>query len=114
MNYSDMSDIEISKAVGDLLGVKWAFKDAKNDILAVWNGAKIESFNPCASWGDAGKIIEENKISFLCDFDHPDWLAYSDVNLYGQGKTPRFEGFKSSHENPLRAAMIVFLMIKAP
>jgi hypothetical protein len=55
----------------------------------------------CNSWADAGPIIENNHIGIEHDGDC--WLC---VCFSENGS------FESEHDNPLRAAMIVFLMMQ--
>ena len=100
MNYSEMTDFEISVRVGDLKGVRWANLDENYNPLSVWNGDDLCVFNPCNSWADAGPIIEKENISLIFGFGH--WDA---VSPYG-------ERLQAEEVNPLRAAMIVFLMMQ--
>jgi len=97
MNYQEMSDFEINAEVGALTG------EAKNsepmlNLVIRGNGRK---FDPCNSWADAGPIIQENRISLFASDDEGKWMA-------------QFINYKTVHmdKNPLRAAMIVFLMMK--
>lgn len=54
----------------------------------------------CNNWSDAGPIIAEHRISIDCIHDQGDkWLAFSGDDCE----------YRSTHKNPLRAAMIVFL-----
>lgn len=88
-NYSQMSDLEINKAVAFHIG------------LSTFVLAEDGDFTPCTSWADAGPIIVKNRIHLvppLRDF-HP-WNADRGV------------AFEYRHDNPLRAAMVVFLKIK--
>lgn len=96
MNYQEMSDHEISCEVGR----KISFADY---ILA-----KNKQVNYCNSWADAGPIIQENGIAIL-PFRDGIWTASSDVDFL-DGVEWNISGIDD--KNPLRAAMVVFLMMK--
>ena len=106
MNYEEMSDDEINYEV------------AKHSFDAEWlerNYGK-EGMIPdyCGNWGDAGPVILENKIS-MCTHLLGDgsWSAKHDVVVLRQENgTIMVHSFTSNNKNPLRAAMIVFLMMK--
>ncbi|WP_312465734.1 phage protein NinX family protein [Atlantibacter hermannii] len=132
MNYSEMSDFEINCAVVRALGMSHAFFFSKseddfceeiepNERGPIWqsgkylvNGYRVSNgncFNPCNSWADAGPIIQEHGISLY----HSDgsWQAEMEyeapVGAFGTDETcSQFV----DHKNPLRAAMIVFLMMQ--
>lgn len=97
MNYAQMSDFEISVRVGDLKGVRWANLDENYNPLSIWNGDDLCAFDPCNSWADAGPIIQECRITLDADLDI--WFARDENNVH-------------TSVNPLRAAMIVFLMMQ--
>lgn len=103
MNYSEMSDFEINKAVASALLSDW-FENGL--CVARIDGSTRSIFNPCNSWADAGPIIEEGLISL--QFYQGSWMA---------SVSPSQEtGFRAAcfieKRNPLRAAMIVFLMMQ--
>ncbi|EOD9008767.1 DUF2591 family protein [Enterobacter hormaechei subsp. oharae] len=58
-------------------------------------------FDPVNSWSDAGKIIADNEINILWN--------WNEEGLHGATALPLYE---YEHENALRAAMTVFLMIQ--
>lgn len=119
MNYSEMTDFEINCAVAASLGREFFYNspgelgkrrksfvidDVCRDVYesGAWSS---DVFDPCKSWADAGPIILANKITISApmQYDQPeDWLAYpssdSDICVF--------------HPSPLRAAMIVFLMMQ--
>lgn len=110
MNYSEMSDFEINKAVAVAQGYPAENCDfgwtGKPDVGVEWNdetGYPTKSFNYCNSWADAGPIIQDKGIS----------LTYvGKGHLRGEwgadapsGKPYLYGG------NPLRATMIVYLMM---
>jgi len=94
MNYSEMSDFEINEAVSKTL-----LSEAANP-----NARFVAIGDYCRSWADAGPIIDKNGIAIL-PFKKTTPAAF-----------PSREGLVSArlveHENVLRAAMIVFLMMQ--
>lgn len=124
MNYSELTDFEINCAIAITLGMSHAFffPKSEDDFCEgiepkgrgpIWQSGKYEvkgyrvsngnCFNPCNSWADAGPIISANKISvefYDCGLS----LAFSLNNME----------CNQEDNNPLRAAMIVFLMMQEP
>lgn len=115
MDYSKLSDTEINAAVADELNnqshemqlmfnadgyVYWLNYD---DIASPYSdGEPVEViFDPVNSWSDAGKIIADNEINILWN--------WNEEGLHGATALPLYE---CEHENALRAAMTVFLMIQ--
>lgn len=113
MNYSDMSDFEINKAVGKFFPELVIYNgDGKpvtlvSDPGATYTGVDFEEveFDPCNSWSDAGPIIMGNKICLSCYPNRNDWDAFT-LSDKGYAEETTYDA------NPLRAAMIVFLMMK--
>lgn len=115
-DYSKMSDFEINKAVVIALGAKQVdfyengdrcaiYYELGGEALTVRRGQALlnEQFNPCNDPADAWPIIIRNLISIDSIFDKGNtWLAFG-----GDDSEHRHV-----HSNPLRAAMIVFLMLK--
>lgn len=103
MNYAEMSDFEINQQVGNVSGLATVSEPVFKQVIRNSNG---KEFDPCNSWADAGQIIQSNYLSIECDdmFDVPMpssyWKAYNP------------KGNHYTDENPLRAAMIVFLMMQ--
>lgn len=106
-DYSEMSDSDINKEVALKIGIVTFDKvcghpfriidDYVSDVRKVY-------FRPCDSWADAGPIIEKNAIGIM-PFKKGESEAWSlSAGLLSNTK------FK--HDNPLRAAMIVFLMMQ--
>ena len=109
-DYSSMSDFEINKAVF----VKKQYYDEVID-KPVRDGASVHcgdgcnwrEFDPCNNPADAWPIIVENGIT----------LAFQDGNWWADNLAYWIDGVEWSiggiiDKNPLRAAMIVFLMMK--
>ncbi|WP_313110441.1 phage protein NinX family protein [Pantoea eucrina] len=128
MNYSEMTDFEINCAVARAMGMSHAFFFSKSegdfcegiepsDRGPIWqsekhmvNGYRVSNgncFNPCNSWADAGPIIEKERITIA--FDGSEWVADSDA-YFVDGAEWQISG--ETNRNPLRAAMIAFLMMQ--
>ncbi|HEJ9030308.1 TPA: DUF2591 family protein [Serratia marcescens] len=90
-DYSKMSDLDINVLVGEIQGFA-------NKIAAL-NGMRDYCNNPADAW----PIIAENKINI----DFRDSLKAGPM-----AKLCRDNGIYAVDKNPLRAAMIVFLMMK--
>ncbi|EEW7499091.1 DUF2591 domain-containing protein [Escherichia albertii] len=112
MDYSQLSDFEINRMVGDIIfkGL-WACKPetSGNNTNKWYYGNADTTFeplnplpdycnDPSASW----PIIEKYRISII-NLDEDEWGARGVA--YCKSK-------RAIHENPLRAAMIVFLMMQ--
>ena len=120
-DYSKMSDFEINLAVAHIAigsgGYDWN-SDKKEVYLAAMDGGEFlpnAYFNPCNNPADAWPIIVANKISIV-SLDNK-WIA-APVDTVIDGITGDSEVcFYASYDavsdvNPLRAAMIVFLMMQ--
>ena len=120
MNYESMSNFEINKAVANLLDAKFmldefVFGNEEREVVYLCEKDGIDSifpvceFNPCGNPADAWPIIVEHGIciekrSRLTDF----WVAITWHQISGNEYRPIHQ---HSDKNPLRAAMIVFLMM---
>lgn len=95
MDYSKLSDVEINHAVASVLPGRYiTYPDH------VMNSETEEDFDPCNNPADAWPIIVSSRIGV--NFVNGIWRAQS-------MKTGWVEFI---HENPLRAAMTVFLMMQ--
>lgn len=121
MNYENMSDFEINKAVAELQPYTMVIGEGKYPSIsedAVYVEKKAFKYDNvtelgadyCNNPADAWPIIVENKIDIRYEgaFRH-DWevmhckhLDEYDVDIVGP----------VNHKNPLRAAMIVYLMMQ--
>lgn len=118
-NYSELSDFEINKAVAIASGFK--IKEYPSDgSPLIWHWVKNEDGNEffdfidykdfCNNPSDAWSIIVEEKISIMFDNTLPEYegeyyewcSAISSCQKYGI----------QYQSNPLRAAMIAYLMMK--
>lgn len=104
-DYSKMSDRAINALVGMALGKKVGEPVNGIQLIEV-DGEKISSsFNPCNNPADAWPIIEQNYISLT--FDGISWDASSPLSEI------TYNAWKTHPYQPLRLAMVVFLMMKA-
>ncbi|EIZ9234957.1 DUF2591 family protein [Cronobacter muytjensii] len=109
MDYSKLSDFEINKRVAIATGHKkfnsLGWQGAQEDgcsAVVVRGPMRIGVFDPCNDAADAWPIIVKNRISII-NLDEDEWGA--------RGVADR-NSKRAIHENSLRAAMIVFLMMQ--
>jgi len=108
MNYEELSDFEVNKAVAEALYPKLLDFDRGGNVLE--DGKTIFVLNSgwmdyCNNPSDAEPIIVENRISILSN-------TVMGGGKYWQALDERRQ-FEASHTtNRLRAAMIVFLKMK--
>ena len=117
MNYSDLSDFQINKLVAGALGIKVAenqffylgYRDESVVIVSRYSEADAV-VDYCNNPSDAGPIILKNKISINCykEGDSDYWESSS----YDSKNNEKKRHFANDDKNPLRAAMIVYLMMK--
>lgn len=105
MDYSKMSDFEINLQVNRALGMKH-YPNEEKQIVEVFGDVVI--FDPCNNAADAWPIIADRKICLAFDVfaelqDGGAWVASP---AYG------WERERVRHDNPLRAAMIVYLQLQ--
>lgn len=106
MNYSEMSDFEINREVACRVGGFLArdILEEEQTIFKYHAGSTYTIFDPCNSWADAGPIIGKNCIGIMPFQNKPAKAWATSVGL--------LSNMYAEHENPLRAAMIVFLMMQ--
>lgn len=107
MNYDQMSDFEINRAVATALGItNWYVKpNSEMNETDSWlysdnvEGDALHLKNYCNNPSDAWPIITENRIAIspYCD---QGWFADHDSSVI------------VDDANPLRAAMLVYLMMQ--
>lgn len=97
--YSDKSDFEINKAVAEYRKLNTIAYDRVGIVL--FDDMDATPFDPCNNPADAMPIIIENKICLTIGDSDDIWVADTTRSLES-----------SFNENPLRAAMEVFLMMK--
>lgn len=110
MNWDDVSDKAINKAVAEKTG--WTvLPDQYNqdEVVAINKYGFEENLDYCNSWSDMGPIIYQHSISLVLDGDHNTAVKnFECFNGEGGGFTGDYE---HEHTNPLRAAVIVYLMM---
>lgn len=116
MDYSQLSDFEINKLVANATGTQveetYQFVNGGEDIADHMSGIvlmrKITSnrkhwklYEPCSNPADAWPIITSSRIAIIPAINADKWAAnHGDWDVF------------STNANPLRAAMIVFLMMQ--
>ncbi|HCR3199925.1 TPA: DUF2591 family protein [Morganella morganii] len=110
--YRDKSDFEINKAVAVALGCTAEYENESVTVFRNNNGRmplvvsstadSPDNFDPCSNPADAMPIVIENGISIMANWGRDgEWAATYRLSIYAE-----------NNENPYRAAMEVFLMIK--
>ncbi|WP_410759467.1 phage protein NinX family protein [Citrobacter youngae] len=107
MDYSKLSDFEINKSVAEVSSIDCCVRinfsgesiggEARKWLCRYEEGTK---FDPCNNPADAWPIIVDNSIGIKKQSNGL-WVSSRHGGMYPQ-----------YHENPLRAAMIVFLMMQ--
>jgi Protein of unknown function (DUF2591) len=109
--HTNLSDFEINRLVAEYVFTESVVLrkeemcpcESETVVQVVHDERFIGEFvDYCNNWSDAGPIIAANKINIHFD-KYADGVASATGFVHGQ---------KYEHENPLRAAMIVFLMMK--
>lgn len=124
MNYEGMSDFEVNRAVscrldGNDLDIFGRPMFASDCYFSVPSGNSVEwhqfgcdeskLFDPCNNPSDAWPIIDENRINLISPIETRDsWTA---SHTKGGGNWS-INDFSVVDKKPLRAAMIVFLMMQ--
>ncbi|MBN1085605.1 DUF2591 family protein [Erwinia aphidicola] len=98
MDYSKLSDFEIANRVANTLPGRYVFYP---DTQYVMDSETEESFDPCNNPADAWPIIVANRITLMPASTGDKWMAQAFDHAIADVST-----------NPLRSAMIVFLMMQ--
>ena len=115
MNYEELSNFEINKAVASIMYPDYEWLPCKGHDSMVIGFDDIENradqgyrYDYCESPNDAFPIITENRISIFDTGENVyGWAASDNVfKFYSNG-----DGTHHFDKNPLRAAMIVFLKL---
>jgi hypothetical protein len=108
MNYESMSDANINSAMTEIIyGLsEWNYDELSKSFIHE-DGTVIPSEDYCNNPADMWPIIVANKIEtgWYCG---DKWRAVID----NQFKAGDFKSIAYCHDNPLRAAAIVFLMMQ--
>ncbi|MEI7177078.1 phage protein NinX family protein [Pectobacterium carotovorum] len=109
MDYSNFSDFEINKLVAKIhldYEILHPFKNSKSAAVSWGDGANFHKFDPCNNASDAWAIVLDSKISI-------EWDVSDDAQSAWWSASDMYHDFNYTHStNPLRAAMIVFLMMQ--
>lgn len=111
MNLQTASKFEINKAVAESFGYIVKPQIGKQDFVFIENpdfDIGHEGVDYCNQWEDAGSIIHNYKIDLIHDRNEGKVTAGSII----PGSENKRYDFKFTNENPLVAAMVVYLMIK--
>ena len=127
MDYSTLSDFDINKAAAIANGLQvQEIDDSKATGMTskyhelrphtVWVSDGVEpweQYAPTLCWTDAGPILTSNKISIMWMTEEKQWCAWANGELEEGCWEWKYCPDDYSHgDNPLRAAMIVFLMMQ--
>lgn len=119
MNYSEMTDLEINKAVAGFIYPGKEFTAAYSfgfplgpQVQWIQGYGEFLRKDYCNSWGDAGPIIAKHQICIIFDADSiidppSHWVMCRHVSVNGD-----VTDYYDQPDRPLRAAMIVFLMMQ--
>lgn len=119
MNYESMSDFEINKAAF-LLAIKLGLaecedlmqkKNHNKDSVMYADGANWHEWDGCNNPSDAWPVITNSKISIEYSVAESGWLAHCTNFIVAKLVSGIGYEFEVTHKKPLRAAMIVFLMM---
>ena len=117
-DYSEMSDFEINKAVAVLENKDWVLLPCVDDALFVNVETEdkdcyeydTHQYNPCNNPADAWPIIIENRIGLVPVFTcNNRCFSLEPTEKWRAEKTDW--SIEIEDRNPLRAAMILFLMM---
>lgn len=121
MNYAEMSGYEINNRLHNAIACKGKYDLNVEGYKVTWTekatGRVIETLRRkydkefkdyLSSWADAGPIIQGNKITILTDETTEEWSAAVVQDFCDE----RAFKFSNCCPNPLRAAMITFLMMQ--
>lgn len=100
-DYGKMSDFEINKAVATALGMDVSGATEENNMM--YDYVRDVCNNPSDAW----PIMKESLIGVTPDEDGVTMHFYGDWTAMAHCKNLQF-----TDKNPLRAAMIVYLMMK--
>lgn len=108
MNYEKMSDFEINKAVAVSLGGMYARRETANSksVEVVFDHARA-AYDYCNNPADAWPVIFENRIAINPAGKLNGTNRSKNTWRAGDGSV-----YHARDDNPLRAAMIVFLMMQ--
>lgn len=107
VNYAEMSDAEINVEVAKLIFPASEMNIPyyhRPDVYIYHRNGTSENKDYCNSWADAGPIIAENGIGIMPFKKRPARAWPTSIGLLSKANV--------EDNSPLRAAMIVFLMMQ--
>lgn len=112
-DYSKMSDTEIAQKVffwlSNYFCQNGGLAHINSDGFFFFDNRNIKrKFDPCNNPADAWPIIEQNKITIM--FEDDQWTAFGGMSIHHSREADW--DFCEYDKKPLRAAMIVFLMMQ--
>lgn len=108
-DYSAMSDFDIQQAV---LQETWGNHPVRL-LGKMMLDIMLSDYDPCNNPADAWPIIESAEISLIRDLPNSGWTAFGMFKLFdGDWGFEQDPEHHQCNANPLRAAMIVYLMMK--
>ncbi len=116
--YRDKSDFEINKAVAEItIYGDWYLSPTDEQPFTFFNYGinsrkTVELPDYCNNPADAMPIIIDNKISLYAPRLNEDWMAEYAGSTEDVNDGFQVDYFDAHNQNPLRAAMEVFLMMK--
>jgi len=118
MNYSELTDFEINKIVAERLGHTNIIKtticppiDHGATLQVHLRDGGVMRVDYCNNPSDAWPIILENDIGFINGKSNPRAFRNGNTRLYRSVSSVFYQKDGSHLINPLRAAMIVYLMM---
>lgn len=103
MDYNKLSDFEINELVEKATGLSHETYPDFSPEPYVWNEDAKAEFDPCNNASNAWQIIMENKMTLI---------YFSGDDMYSVEFKKDGRWFAATNKNPLRAAMIIFLMMQ--
>ncbi|MDI7612008.1 DUF2591 family protein [Cronobacter sakazakii] len=114
MDYSQLSDFEINLKVAHIIlgsgNYDWSPEKKEVYLAGIDGGVFLPNgyFDPCNNPADAWPIIHDNRISLVIDDTTDEWSSAL-VNDFSDDMAFQHS---NANKNPLRAAMITFLLIQ--
>ena len=117
INYNKLSDFEINKRVAKTLNkytpLNYPHEADKRSVGSLCSNDDYRWYDYCNNPADAWSIIIQNKINIAFDCNENEWMAWGNFEFDHCGWDMINEpSIYNSHENALRAAMTVFLMMQ--
>ncbi|EFM18649.1 phage protein NinX family protein [Pantoea sp. aB] len=101
-SYSAMTDFEIDAAVAAIIHPGRKITNFAGEAVVWFGNLETLVVRYCNSWADAGPIIQRKEINIL--------FNWNEDGIHGA--SAGFPHKDHEDKNPLRAAMIVFLMMQ--